>query len=106
MNGILGMAQLLLMPNLQESHRNDYARTILSSGQTLLTLLNDILDLSKIEAGKFQLESSAFAPDAMMRETSNLFFGAAQAKGLHLDSRWHGATDQRYSCLLYTSRCV
>ena len=96
MNGILGMAQLLLMPNLQESYRNDYARTILSSGQTLLTLLNDILDLSKIEAGKFQLESSAFAPEAMMRETSNLFVGAAQAKGLQLDSRWHGATDQRY----------
>jgi len=56
MNGILGMAQMLLQPNLQDEQRNDYARTILSSGQTLLSLLNDILDLSKIEAGKFQLE--------------------------------------------------
>jgi len=68
----------------------------LSSGQSLLTLLNDILDLSKIEAGKFQLENIAFAPEAMMRETGNLFAGAAQAKGLQLDSQWHGATDQRY----------
>lgn len=96
MNGILGMAQLLLSPNLQESYLNDYARTILSSGQALLTLLNDILDLSKIEAGKFQLENIAFAPEAMMRETGNLFAGAAQAKGLQLVSQWHGAADQRY----------
>jgi len=96
MNGILGMAQLLLMPNLQASQRSDYARTILSSGQTLLTLLNDILDLSKIEAGKFQLESTAFAPDALLHETYNLFAGAAQAKGLQLDSQWQGTSDQRY----------
>jgi len=96
MNGILGMAQLLLMPNLQDSQRNDYARTILSSGQSLLALLNDILDLSKIEAGKFQLEITAFAPDALLHETDNLFAGAAQAKGLQLDSQWLGAPDQRY----------
>ncbi len=96
MNGILGMAQLLLIPSLQEDRRNAYARTILSSGQSLLTLLNDILDLSKIEAGKFQLESTAFAPEAMIHETANLFAGAAQAKGLQLDSQWHGASDQRY----------
>jgi len=96
MNGILGMAQLLLMPTLQDSQRNDYARTILSSGQTLLGLLNDILDLSKIEAGKFQLEDTAFGPDALLHETHNLFAGAAQAKGLELGSEWHGAPNQRY----------
>ena len=96
MNGILGMAQLLLMPNLQDNVRNDYARTILSSGQTLLALLNDILDLSKIEAGKLQLESTVFDPQALIRETGNLFGGAAQAKGLQLDCEWRGAADQRY----------
>ena len=62
MNGMLGMAQLLLSPNLPESERLDYARTILNSGQTLLTLLNDVLDLSKIEAGKFDLAAAAFNP--------------------------------------------
>jgi PAS domain S-box-containing protein len=96
MNGILGMAQMLLMPHLTDIERADYARTILSSGQTLLTLLNDILDLSKIEAGKFQLESTAFAPEALMHETCNLFAGAAQTKGLQLDYQWHGPADQRY----------
>ena len=96
MNGILGMAQMLLMPQLPDADRTDYARTILSSGQTLLTLLNDILDLSKIEAGKFQLESTAFAPEALLHETCNLFAGAAQTKGLQLDYQWHGPSDQRY----------
>jgi CheY-like chemotaxis protein len=52
--------------------------------------------LSKIEAGKFQIESTAFAPEALMHETINLFAGAAQTKGLELDCQWHGASDQRY----------
>jgi len=96
MNGILGMAQMLLLPGLQETERLDYARTILSSGQTLLTLLNDILDLSKIESGKLHLEQSVFAPAAMLRETCNLFMGAAHTKGLQLEHHWHGEPDQRY----------
>jgi len=90
------MAQLLLMPDLRESARNDYARTILSSGQTLLTLLNDILDLSKIEAGKLQLENTVFSCDALLHEISNLFAGAAQAKGLQLGDQWQGRPGQRY----------
>ena len=96
MNGILGMAQLLLMPDVQASERDGYARTILSSGQTLLTLLNDILDLSKIDAGKFQLERIVFDPEALIQETCKLFAGAAQAKGLQLGGQWQGQTDPRY----------
>jgi|CXWL01.1.fsa_nt_gi signal transduction histidine kinase len=96
MNGILGMAQLLLMPSLNDSERRDYARTILSSGQTLLSLLNDILDLSKIEAGKFQLDATVVTPESVLRETCNLFGGSAQAKGLQLDCQWRGVIDQRY----------
>jgi len=97
MNGILGMAQLLLLSDLKDEERLDYARTILSSGQTLLTLLNDILDLSKIESGKLHLERSVFSPSAMLHETCNLFMGAAHTKGLQLESRWAGESDQRYS---------
>ncbi len=52
MNGIIGMAQMLLEPNLEERDRQNFTRTILASSQTLLTLLNDILDLSKVEAGR------------------------------------------------------
>ena len=96
MNGILGMAQLLLMPNLTDNERLLYSRTVLSSGQTLLTLLNDILDLSKIEAGKFQLDSIVFEPDSLLRETTMLFSGSAHSKGLQLEYQWKGSPDRRY----------
>jgi len=104
MNGVLGMAQLLLMPNLSASERCSYARTILSSGQTLLALLNDILDLSKIEAGKFQLENTIFDPQSVLTETSVLFCGAAQSKNLQLDAQWLGPAGQRYKCDAYRVR--
>ena len=96
MNGILGMAQLLLMQNLTKNECREYARTIYSSGQTLLTLLNDILDLSRIEAGKLQLDSIVFEPVSIIRETRELFFGTAQAKSLQLEYQWHGQPDRRY----------
>ena len=96
MNGILGMAQLLLMQDQSESERQDYTRTILTSGQTLLTLLNDILDLSKIEAGKLQLETSVFDPEQLIHETQTLFSGSARNKNLQLEAKWLGASRQRY----------
>ena len=86
MNGILGMAQVLLMPDLTEVERKDYARTILNSGQTLLVLLNDILDLSKVEAGKIELELIPFAPRQMVKEVLALYAESAGHKGLEIDS--------------------
>lgn len=96
MNGILGMAQLLLTPNLAHQTQADYVRTILASGQTLLNLLNDILDLSKIEAGKFQLESSVFEPAQIVMDIQLLFSGAAKAKNLQLECVWRGNAQARY----------
>ena len=96
MNGILGMAQLLLMPGLSEIDKRQYTQTILSSGQSLLSLLNDILDLSKIEAGKFQLDAAVFLPEAMLLDTQMLFAGAAKTKHLELDAHWHGLPRQHY----------
>ncbi|OHC63056.1 MAG: hypothetical protein A2045_09215 [Rhodocyclales bacterium GWA2_65_20] len=96
MNGILGMAQLLLLPELTEEERNEYARTILNSGQTLLTLLNDILDLSKVEAGKLELARAAFDPRQVVEETGTLFAELVHAKGLTLEVAWHGPARQRY----------
>ncbi|MBK9312285.1 MAG: PAS-domain containing protein [Rhodocyclaceae bacterium] len=96
MNGILGMAQMLLMPTLTEQERHDYARTILASGQTLLALLNDILDLSKIEAGKLDLIAADADPGRIVTETAGLFAGAAQTKGLSIDATWRGPKGQQY----------
>jgi PAS domain S-box-containing protein len=92
MNGILGMAQMLLMPTLKDDDRQDYARIILNSGQTLLALLNDILDLSKVEAGKLELESAALDPAQIIHEIQVLFAETASHKGLRIESEWIGAT--------------
>ena len=96
MNGIMGMAQLLLLPGLSESERLDYARTILNSGQTLLALLNDVLDLSKIEAGKLDLSNAVFDPEQIVYETVALFSGTAQEKHLPLAGKWLGGSGRRY----------
>ncbi len=96
MNGILGMAQLLLMTNANNDKRDDYARTILSSGHALLALLNDILDLSKIESGKVQFESVVFDPALLIHDTHALFMGTAQVRSLQLKGQWNGPRDQRY----------
>src|SRR6185369_1049167 len=96
LNGILGMAQLLLMPHPTEEERSDYARTVLNSGQTLLVLLNDVLDLSKVEAGKLELLPVAFDPAALVGEVAALFAEQAAAKGLEITTAWRGASGARY----------
>jgi signal transduction histidine kinase/FixJ family two-component response regulator len=96
MNGILGMAQLLLLPGLAEKKRQDYTQTILSSGQTLLTLLNDILDLSKVEAGKLEIVPAEFDPAQMITEAAALFAEAAHHKSLRIDAQCRGMLRQRY----------
>jgi signal transduction histidine kinase/ActR/RegA family two-component response regulator len=96
LNGILGMAQMLLMPGQSELERQEFARTILNSGQTLLALLNDILDLSKIEAGKLELVVSVFEPSQVLDETGTLFAGPLQEKGLVIRTRWRGPLGARF----------
>lgn len=91
MNGILGMAQLLLMDGrTTDEEREEYARTILDSGQTLLALLNDILDLSKVEAGKMELSIAPFDPRQLLDDTASLFLHAARANGLEFEALWKG----------------
>jgi two-component system, sensor histidine kinase len=83
MNGVLGMAQLLLMTELTEEQRR-YAETIRSSGEMLLALINDILDLSKMEAGKVALDSRPVDVRAVVNEVMQLMSGHAQQKKLTL----------------------
>ncbi len=85
MNGILGMSQLLLIPGLQESEQREYANTILKSAQTLLVLLNDMLDLSRVESGKLVFERLAFQPLQSIGEVQSLFGEEAHSKGIQLE---------------------
>lgn len=88
LNGVLGMAQLLLSGPTSQAETKEYGRIILNSGQTLLTLLNDILDLSKIEAGRIDLENGVIEPEQILREIAALFAGTAADKGLAISIEW------------------
>jgi len=81
MNGIIGMVDLLLETTLNDD-QNDYAQAIRSSGTTLITVINDILDLSKMEAGKLTVETTAFDLREVMEEVAELLAVTARAKGL------------------------
>ena len=83
MNGVLGMTRLLLETPLT-TEQQEYAETILHSGEALLTILNDLLDISKLEAGKLELEAISFAPRPLVNDTVNLMGSTAREKGLEL----------------------
>ena len=97
MNGILGMAQMLQQPTMEAPARQEAALVIVQSGQTLLTLLNDILDLSKVEAGKFELIPVPCQPLQLVREMENLFSSSARSQGLRLLSGWGGPASATYT---------
>lgn len=83
MNGVLGMIDLLLNTGLDETQKN-YAETVYNSANSLLGLLNEILDYSKIEAGKLQLEQIDFSLSDMLSQLQQLFIGSAQSKNIDL----------------------
>lgn len=84
MNAILGFAELLLrMTELPPSCR-EYVRTILSSGESLLRILDDILDFSQADSGRLQIVESNFSPAEMLSDIHALFSQRAVEKGIRL----------------------
>ena len=81
MNGVIGMTGLLLDTNLDAEQRS-YAETVRSSGESLLLLLNDILDISKIEAGKLDLEIINFDLTSLLDDFAAILCQRIQEKGL------------------------
>lgn len=96
LNGVMGMAQILMEAGISEAQRIEYARTIARSGHTLLSLLNDVLDLSRIEAGKLDLARVDFAPGQVLADTMALYRGVAEAEGILLSASWEGPAEARY----------
>jgi CheY-like chemotaxis protein/HPt (histidine-containing phosphotransfer) domain-containing protein/HAMP domain-containing protein len=83
MNGVLGMAELLRDTQLDEKQHR-FAKTIYESGESLLHIINDILDISKIEAGKIELDIAPFDLQNMVEECLDLLAESAHNKGLEL----------------------
>jgi signal transduction histidine kinase/ActR/RegA family two-component response regulator len=90
LNGIMGLAETLAGEEGEAARRRDYARIIVQSGEALLKILNDILDLSKVEAGRFALEPARFDPAGLIGEVQALFGDIASERGLVLEARWSG----------------
>jgi CheY-like chemotaxis protein/signal transduction histidine kinase len=85
MNGVLGMAELLLGTQLSAKQR-DYAQTIHSSGTELLNLINEILDISKLEAGQMELDEVQFDLNALIDECLDVFRARAEQQQVELIS--------------------
>ena len=89
MNGVLGAAQLLSATRLETTQR-EYLSIIRNSGDNLLSLLNDILDMTKIEAGKMNFEVVDIAIDSLHKRITGPFEAQAEAKGLEFVSTFEG----------------
>lgn len=85
MNSILGFSEIMLNTTDNPKQKN-YLKTILDSGKTLLSLINDILDLSKIEAGQLEIHSQPTDMRTVLWEIENLFKPKANEKGIEMFS--------------------
>jgi PAS domain S-box-containing protein len=83
MNAIIGLTRLATETELTPKQQ-DYLRKIQTSSQALLGILNDILDLSKIESGRMDIERIEFDPTLMLQGVSDLFIARAEEKGLEI----------------------
>ena len=96
MNAIIGLDSLALHdPDISDSTR-EYLEKIGSSAQHLLSLINDILDMSRIESGRMVIRNEEFAFSKLLEQINVIFSGQCQEKGLEYDCRVNGQLDDYY----------
>jgi signal transduction histidine kinase/CheY-like chemotaxis protein len=94
MNGVMGMTSLLLHTELTPEQR-DYARTAMSSAQSLLGILNDILDFSKMEAGRLDIEHAPFDLRETIEDVAELLVARSSERHLELFIRYTPGTPRQ-----------
>ena len=96
MNAIIGLDNLALHdPDISEGTR-DYLEKIGNSAKHLLNLINDILDMSRIESGRLVIKNEEFAFSKLMEQVNTIFSGQCRDKGLTYDCRINGHVDDYY----------
>jgi signal transduction histidine kinase/CheY-like chemotaxis protein len=85
LNGVIGMTGLLLDGRLDAQSRR-YAETLREAGEHLLQLINDVLDFTKLEAGRLAFEEILFEPETVLQSAVELLIPRARAKGLRLET--------------------
>ncbi|MCO6360211.1 ATP-binding protein [Roseivirga pacifica] len=85
MNGVIGMTNLLAETELTEDQK-EYVETIKASGETLLRIINDILDYSKIESGKLQVDESVLSLKKLVDDSASLIMYEAKRKNLAINT--------------------
>ena len=86
MNGVMGMAELLAKTDLDDQQRT-YTDIVVKSGEALLTIINDVLDFSKIDAGHLTLETEPFSFAEVVEDVATLEAARVAEKGLELSVR-------------------
>jgi len=109
LNGIIGFSEFLVdeRPGKLNPKQKEYLGDVLSSGRHLLQLINDVLDLAKVEAGKMEFNPASFAPEAAIREVCAIVRGIAHKKQVSLEvtiaPELHQVTldEQKFKQVLY-----
>jgi len=94
MNGILGFAELLKEPNVSVEDQEKYLGVIQKSGNRLLNIINDIVDISKIESGQMETTLSEVNVNEKIEDIYNFFMPQAQQKGIHFSNKCSLPADQ------------
>jgi signal transduction histidine kinase len=94
MNGILSMGRLLLEGSADPAQQKHQLRQLLKSSESLMALLNDLLDFAKMESGSLTLREDTIKPEELLEDVQSLYFALAREKELQLTWRWEGKPGQ------------
>ncbi len=92
-SGVIGLAEILLDTNLDKEQR-EFTESIQRSANSLLTVINDVLDLSKVESGKLDIEEIPFSLSVVVQDVCKMLSFAAERKNIHFKSDVRGGIEQ------------